>query len=226
MNIQISKYQGPHRSYAEVGQTNKLRWVCLHRAEDGTFSEQSLEFKCKDFFNEIVAKYNGHLLGCYGFTADSIQTNDEGVWVELRYIDNPEAYQQNIGSINKLAAADGLPVVELLPYKEGFVCLLPRKYFDNTYLISFLTYLMRVANVPEVVQDPTWRVHPTLAIDCPFKSMFDAVMNRGFKTPETAAKSYYYAGHAHNYKAKPMVHLVHNNGVLSWNSLLKSEGKL
>jgi hypothetical protein len=224
--MQIAKYTGPHRSYAEVPQTNKLRWVCLYRAADGTFSEQSLEFKCKDFFNEIVAKYNGHLLGCYGFTADSIQTNDEGVWVELRNIDNQEAYQQNIGSINKLIAAEGLPVVELLPYKKGFVCLLPRKFFDNTYLVSFLTYLMRVANVAEVVQDPTWREHPTKAIDCPFVSLFDVVMARGFKTPETKAKAYYYAGQAHNHAPKPAVHLVHNNGVLSWNSLLKAEGKL
>ena len=226
MTIQISKYTGPHRSYAEVGQTNKLRFVCLHRAEDGTYSEQSLEFKCKDFFNEIVAKYHGHLLGCYGFTADSIEVNEEGVWIELRHIVNQEVYQQNIGSINSLIARDGLPQLELLPYKDGFVCLLPRQFFDNTYLISFLTYLMRVANVQEVVQDPTWREHPTRAIDCPFVSMFDVVMNRGFKTPVTSAASYYYAGHAHNYKAKPAVHLVHNNGVLSWNSLLKAEGKL
>jgi len=226
MNIQITKYTGPHRGYSEVGQTNKLRFVCLHRAEDGTFSEQSLEFKCKDFFNEIVAKYHGHLLGCWGFEAESIQVNEEGVWVELRNIDDVEVYKQNIGSINKLIATDGLPTLELLPYKDGFVCLLPRQFFDNTYLISLLTYLMRVANVSEVVKDPTWKEHPTKPIDCPFVSMFDVVMNRGFKTPETKAKAYYYAGHAHNYKSKPPVHLVHNNGVLSWNSLLKAEGKL
>ena len=222
--MKISKYTGPHTSYSEVGQTNKLRWVCLHKDADGNFSEQSKEFKCKDFFNEIVAKYHGHILGCYGFTAEPIQTNDEGVWVELRYIANQDVYEKNIGSINKLCKRDGVPEIELIRYGKGVVCLLPRAYFNDTYLISFLTYLMRVANVDVVVEDPTWREHPTKSIDCPFASMFDVVMNRGFKTPKTAAKAYYYAGKAHNYSVKPPVSYVHNCGVLQWSSHIKAEG--
>lgn len=222
-DIKITAYKGPHTAYSEVGQTNSLRFVCLYK--DGeTFSEQSKEFKCKDFFNEIVAKYHGHILGCYGFTAESIKTNDEGVWVELRHITDTKVYQENIKLVNALIERDGLPPLELLPYKNGFVCLLPRPFFDNTYLISFLTYLMRVSNVGEVIKDPTFMEHPTKPIDSPFSSVYAKVIKRGFKTPENPGNSYYYYGKNNNYKVKPQVYNVHNCGVAQWTSLLMAEG--
>lgn len=222
-DIKISAYKGPHTSYAEVGQTNPLRFVCLYKDGD-SFSEQSKEFKCKDFFNEIVAKYHGHLLGCYGFTADSIKTNDEGVWVELRHIVNQEVYQANIKLVNALIARDGLPQLELLPYKKGFVCLLPRQFFSDTYLVSLLTYLMRVSNVGEVVADATFMEHPTKPIDNPFSGVYAKVIKRGFKTPENPANSYYYYGKDHDYKKVPQVYNVHNCGVNQWTSMLMAEG--
>ena len=69
--MKIEKYNGPHTSYSEVPQTNVLRWTVLFNQGDGVFKPQTKEFKCKDFFNELVAKYHGHVLGCYGFTTES-----------------------------------------------------------------------------------------------------------------------------------------------------------
>lgn len=224
MTIKINPYKGPHTSYAEAGQTNPLRFVCLHLQPNGEYSEQSKEFKCKDFFNEIVAKYNGHLLGCYGFTADSIQTNDEGVWVELRHIANPTVYQANIALVNKLIDKAGLPQLELLPYKAGFVCLLPRRFFDNTYLVSLLTYLMRVSNTSAVIEDETFMEHPTKPIDSPFKSVYAKVIKRGFVVPENPGNSYYYYGKDRDYSEKPNVMMVHNCGVAQWTTMLMAEG--
>lgn len=227
MNIQITAYKGPHTSYAEVGQTNPLRWVCLHKElseGDGMcFSEQSKPWKCKDFLNEIVAKYHGDLLGCYGFTADSVQTNEEGVWVRLFHIANPEAYTANIGSINALAAAQGFPELELFDYEGGFVVLLPRQYFNTTYPISLLTYLMRVANTDTVVTDTTWMEHPTKSIDNPFAGVYADVMAQGFTTPDNVGNSYYYYGKNHDYSKKPQVQMVHNCGVSQWTATLKAE---
>lgn len=221
--MKIEKYTGPHTSYSEVHQTNVLRWTVLFNQGDGVFKPQTKEFKCKDFFNELVAKYHGHVLGCYGFTTESIELQDEGVWVLITHIINKEAYEANVGSINKLSAAEGLPPIKLEWHTpKSCVALLPREYFKNTYLISFLTYLMRVANVDEVVTDPTWRKHPTLNIDCPFRNVFDKVMDRGFKSPDI--KSYYYAGKKNDYSVKPYVSNVHNNGVASWTALMMAEG--
>lgn len=219
----ITPYAGPHTFYAEVGQTNPLRWTCLLHEGDGVFSEQSKLWKCKDFLNEIVAKYHGHLLGCYGFTADSVQTNEEGVYVLLTNIVDKDVYSQNIGSINSLAVAQGFAPVTLIDYEEGFVCLLPRQYFETTYPISLLTYLMRVANVGEVVADPTWLSHPTKSIDNPFASVYDEVMKQGFKTPDNVGNSYYYYGRKHDYSTQPAVSMVHNCGVSQWVCLLNAE---
>lgn len=227
MNITISKYKGPHTSYAEVGQSNPLRWTCLHldkqEGSSRTFSEQSKQWKCKDFLNEIVAKYHGHLLGCYGFTADSVQTNDEGVYVKLTNIVDKDVYRQNIGSINTLAAAQGFPQLELLEIEDGFVVLLPRAYFDTTYPISLLTYLMRVANVGTVVSDVSWLEHPTKSVDNPFASVYAQVLKQGFATPDNVGGSYYYYGEKHDYSKKPQVSMVHNCGVSQWTALLLAE---
>jgi hypothetical protein len=223
MNIVIKAYKGPHTSYAEVGQTNPLRWECLYKESEGVFSKQSKLWKCKDFLNEIVAKYHGHLLGCYGFTADSVQTNEEGVYVLLTNIVDKDVYRQNIGSINSLAAAQGFPTIELIDADEGFVCLLPRKYFETTYPVSLLTYLMRVANTGTVVTDALWLEHPTKSIDNPFASVYAEVMKQGFKTPDNVGNSYYYYGKSHDYSKKPKVEMVHNCGVAQWTVMLKAE---
>lgn len=228
MNITIKPYTGPHTSYAEVGQTNQLRWICLFREADSTdtslvFSEQTKQWKCKDFLNEIVAKLHGHLLGCYGFTADSVQTNDEGVWVKLLNIHNKDAYRANIGSINELARAQGFADVTLHEIEDGFVALLPRQYFDSTYSVSLLTYLMRVSNVPHAISDKTFKEHPTKSIDNPFPAVYNQVLEQGFTTPNNVGGSYYYYGRKHDYSKKPQVMMVHNCGVAQWTNTLNAE---
>lgn len=214
----------PSRTYSEVGQTNPLRWTILERLSDAEFNTQSCPFKCKDFFNEVVAAYHGQPLGAYSFETKGMKLQDEGVWVLLTHIINMDSFVANIGSINKLAVADGCPPVQLLPKdKESCVALLPRRYFDNTYLISFLSYLIRVANTDDVNPDPTWKTHSTLAIDCPFRNVFDKVMARGFKSPDI--KSFYYAGKAWDHNKKlDSSYVVHNNGVASWTGLMMAEG--
>lgn len=228
VSITISKYTGPHTSYAEVGQTNQLRWINLYReselgAKDLVLSEQSRQWKCKDFLNECVAARHGHILGCYGFTADSVKTNDEGIWVKLINIHDKESYRQNVGSINALATAQGFPAIELLEIEEGFVALIPTAYLESTYPVSLLTYLMRVSNVPNVISDKSFMEHPTKAIDNPFPSVYAQVLKQGFKTPENVGGSYYYYGCKHDYSKKPMVFMVHNCGVSQWTCTLNAE---
>lgn len=232
VSITISKYTGPHTSYAEVGQTNKLRWINLFRegskdydvsSKELKFSEQSKQWKCKDFLNECVAARHGHILGCYGFTADSVKTNDEGIWVKLLNIADKECYKANIGTINELAVAQGFPTLELLEIEEGFVCLIPAAYLETTYPVSLLTYLMRVSNVPSVITDKTFMEHPTKAVDNPFPSVYAQVLKQGFKTPENVGNSYYYYGCKHDYSKKPAVMMVHNCGVSQWTCTLNAE---
>ena len=214
----------PRVQYSEMPQNNPLRFTILFKNEDGTFDTQSSEFKCKDFFNEVVAAYHGQPLGAYSFETKGMKLQDEGVWVLLTHIIKMDSFVQNIGSINRLAAGDGMPAVSLLHAADGAcVALLPRSYFDNTYLISFLSYLIRVANTEDINPDPTWKTHSTLEIDCPFRNVFHKVMARGFKSPDI--KSFYYAGKKHDHKQKlTSSYIVHNNGVASWTALMMAEG--
>lgn len=213
--------------YTESGQSNPLRWTMLHRVDRETFQAQTAEFRCKDYFNECTALYNGHVpQSIYGFTAAGLKLNEEGVYVLLRNIAHKAHYKANIGSINKLGAAQGFPEIELMEHETGYIALIPRKYFDSTWLTSLVTYLMRVANVKETVADPTWMEHPTKNIDNPFgHDMYEKILKRGFKTPE-AAKSYYFAGLTWDYtKANFPPEYVHNNGCRSWATQLQAVGQ-
>lgn len=214
--------------YTESPQSNPLRWTILYRVNEQTFQAQTIEFKCKDYFNECVALYHGDVLPeIYGFVPADLKLNDEGVYVLLNNIADKACYEANVGSINNLAAQYGMPPITLMPHNsKSYIALMPRKFFDSTWLTSLVTYLLRVANVKEVVADPSWKVHPTVTVDCPFRNQFDKVMNQGFKTP-CDVQSYYYAGQKGNYKEKPHAScLVHNNGVASWTNLLTAEGKM
>lgn len=216
----------PHyASYNEIPQTNPLRWTILYKEGD-VYTEQSGEFKCKDFFNEFVSKYNGHATSIYGFNAGEMKVNEEALYVLIRNIASLDAYKTNIGSINSLAAQHAMPPVVLEPTgKPGeLVAALPSEYFMSTWLVSLLTYLMRVANVTTVVEDPTWMVHPTKSIDNPFQEYYSEVLTRGFQVPpEVNAKTFYWVGNRYTSPEKPNVHTVHNNGCYNWMNMMSVE---
>lgn len=208
-------------NYAEVPQTNPLRWTNLFKEADGSFTRESKKWKCKDFLNELVSKYQGNRTSIYGYDAGPMRVNDEGVYVYLEHIIKMDVYQGNLRSINNWAASVGMPAMEILgEYEGGLVVLLPRKYFDSTYSISFLSYFIRVANVSEVVSD--WDKHPTKAVDNPFGSYWDKAMKYPFKAPIEGY--WYYAMKAHTNLEKPNTGTVHDNGVNSWLNYLTLDG--
>lgn len=204
---------------AEVGQTNPLRWVVLHRTDGDTFEAQTAQFKCKDFFNDIVAKYHGFELAIYGFKTESIKVNEEGLYLHLHHV--AEGFDANLKLVNEFGAKWEKPPVQLLwnhaPTER--VIFVPKAYLENTFYISLLTYLIRISNIPTVITDPTFKGHPTKSVDCPFRSTYDKVLSMGYgKLP---VESYYFAGPSFNYKVAPTsAEYVHNCGVNSWVSQL------
>ena len=213
----------PSGSYAEVPQTNPLRWVNLFRNEDGSFTHTSKRWKCKDFMNEIVRKFQGQNSQIYGFNSQDIATNEDGVWLRLLHLVNKDAFIKNLRSINSWASKCGYPPVDLedLPSAEEVIIRIPRKYFENTYSISFLTYFIRVANVDEVVQD--WAKHPTKNIDCPFESHWDTALKQGFAPPVEGY--WYYMGKKYTDLKNPMTSTVHDCGVDAWLTAVQMEAK-
>lgn len=201
-------------TYAEIPQNNKLRWVILKKREDGDFEVASAIFKCKDFFNDVVASYHGKDFSIYSFDAAIMPKYDEGVYVQLLNVHNLPAFQKNVRSINSMPGACGnLDVIQL---EDGnVVMLLPRVYFDTTWQISLLTYLIRVSNVDVIIDD--WFKHPTLSTDNPFKAHFAAIMKAGFNVPVKNLKAYYYFGTKQGAKDAEAYHSsFHNNGCWNW----------
>src|SRR5215217_7220298 len=87
---------------SEVGQTNPLRWVVLHRTDEETFVAQTTGFKCKDYFNDLVAKYHGHELSIYGFSTAKVEVNEEGLYVQLKNITGD--FDTNLDLVNAYAS--------------------------------------------------------------------------------------------------------------------------
>lgn len=209
----------PDGSYAEVGQTNQLRWVNMFKEEDGSFSYQSCKWKCKDFLNENVRKYQGEVSAIYGYDTTNMKQNDEGMWFHLLYIHDVGVFKKNLGSISKLK---GYEPIEVHDYKGDLILFIPRYYFENTYRISVLTYLIRVCNVTEVITD--WKNHPTKSIDNTSPTYHDRIIDRGFVEP---VKGYwYYVGKMHSPQKKPQTSTVHNCGMNAWMAAADKEGLL
>lgn len=213
MSIKINAYAGPHTSYSEMGQSNLLRWTVLFKEDNGSYTETTRKFKCKDFFNEVIAVRHGHDLGCYGFSAESVKINEDGVYCLMTSVSNQDAFEHNLGSINVYAEKSGMPALSWQRNGKDEILFMPMAYFDNTYFASLLTYMIRVSNVDSKFVD--FLTHPTRKIDSPFEAHYDKAFAGGFKLP-IDVKSYYYVGPKNDYSKQPPVMYVHNCGVRQW----------
>ncbi len=220
------KFTNKHQSnvaYCETGQSNPLRWAVLHRSDKG-FAYQSGLFKCTDYLNDLVSKYEGHDSCVYGFDTKPMTLNEEGVYLHLTNIINTDVFADNIASLNEWFAKSGFPPIQfedLDSVLKSAVVLIPRRYFKSTYSISFASYFIRVANVATVVSD--WSIHPTKPLDNPFGQYYNAAMKQGIKPPND--NWYYYMK---NYTTYPPTNFmyVHDAGVKQWLNCLSLEGAL
>lgn len=207
----------PSGSYAEIPQTNNLRWVNCFKEEDGTITHESKLWKCKDFLNEVVSRYQGNKTQIYGYDAGSMRFNDDGVWLRLKFIDNMDVFKKNLGSISTLP---GYVDFDVYDCEEGLMLFVPKWYFENTYRISILTYLIRVSNVDKEITD--WTNHPTKPVDNPSPKFHDAIIKRGFVEP--IKDHWYYVGKAYTDLKKPNTGTVHNCGMDGWMKAAKADG--
>lgn len=141
--------------YAEVGQANPIRFVVYYKKEDGTYQAQTNEFKCKDFFNDMVSWYYGYKFCRYGMDFREFSLNDEGVYVELRnltptFLDNVKVV---LGEEFKVFGEEvTFKVIEDRP--RAVLAFIPRKFFKCTYFISYLTLMLRNCNLPVAFTSP------------------------------------------------------------------------
>ena len=203
--------------YSEIGQDNPIRWEILYKEADATYTSQSGLIKCKDFFNELVRKYNtGQDSAIYRFDTKEIKLNDEGIYFRMHYIADMDVFNTNLSSTVPDVTNEELN-------KTTSLLFIPRKYFASTYLTSLVSYVVRICNVKTLVG--TLEEAITNTTDCALKEDGKALANKwGFSVPEKYQQYWYYCGDKENSVDNPTPYsagIVHNNGVQSWSQYVK-----
>lgn len=205
-----------HYHYSEAPQANPLRWQVFHREED-VFTPQTGRFMCKDYLNDVVARYYDTRVIAYGLDNNTMKLNDDGVWLRLYNVKHPEVLMHNIACCINEENPDHPLTMEMVD--DTMLVFVPRYYFKQTYLISLVSYIIRISNG-----------------DKKFKGLTDALTSKNaqadraisgngiklalawrFSVPEEYQKywSYYsktYNSELNNYSNST----IHNCGVCSW----------
>jgi hypothetical protein len=211
---------GKPTDYAETSQANPIRYVVYYKNEDGTYQAQTNEFKCKDFFNDMVAWYHGIKFRRYGMDFREFNLNDEGVYVELRnlkptFLDNMKVV---LGEEFKVFGAE-VTFENIGTRKTSLMAFIPRKFFSCTYFISYLTVMLRNCNwdvsysTPEDIfsysgSDSLLRTSKTIMNKWPLKDQPWFTDYWYYYRPEINSSTPWIEG---SYDA-----IVHNNGVVDW----------
>lgn len=216
---------------SEAGQNNPLRWNLLFRtSEEGVYESQTGIFKCKDYFNDIVAKYQGLSFHAHGLDTTNIQLNEEGTPIELSSLSYTDQLLSNLQVISNEAEKFELPPLPFKANGKDVLLFIPREYYKSTYIISFLTYCIRISHCPtifssfdDLVKNVDWR-----ALDNPFGRHYDKIMAERFEPPIKGHTGWEYLGKRFTGTVTQALaeqqfnYAIHNNGCCDWQN--KAEG--
>jgi hypothetical protein len=218
--IDITKYP----TYYEVSQNNPLRWKPMLRNAEGLFEEQAGWMKCKDFFNDLVARRKqDKAWEIYGFKND-IKFNDEGLYILLNNVTKKELFVKNIEVMNKRLQADIGCEIELLDTEHPamMIALVPNEVWHSTYRVSAVTGCIRLCNYNYTYgqwEDFWNHSAPSYTSEKNFDDLAKKnLLKNGFKVAEQYADYWFYGGEQYNSKTLPNAQgaMVHNNGVSTW----------
>lgn len=212
------------RKYCEISQPNPIRWEMLY-LDDGVFKPQTGLIKCRDFFNDIVSKVMvGRDIAIYGLDTSTVKINEDGVWMRVSGLINPDLFIKNINTIVNTKMQDELGtnlVLEPLPRKKVLI-FFPKVIFSSTYLTSLVTWLIRLSNFEEEFESYEQCLTKSSAKDIDRAIAYmglTVALKWGFKLPEGLSSYWYYAGANYNSAVDPTptyAGTIHNCGVMNW----------
>jgi hypothetical protein len=215
-------------NYAEMHQDNPMRWRIMLR-KGQTLTSQSGLIKCKDFFNDIVAnKQHGMKFKVYNFN-NEIKFNKPGLYIHLTEIYNQETFCNNLHALNDKLHEQLNVIVHYVEQQDGSVVIvIPHKLWKNTYYISLVTMMIRLCNYKfkfETWDDFFSDKSPMNTTETAFTAKAKLFAKKhGFKLPHGLNKYWFWAGKEYNSanQDKPMVNIVHNNGVSNWTHFMEN----
>jgi hypothetical protein len=206
----------PEVFYSEAPQDNPLRWQLLYREGD-VFTPQTKQFRCKDYLNDVASKYAGTEVIAYGMNTNIMTLNPEGTWLRLFNIYDKEVFMANINTcINKENPEYPLTMEAV---DDTILMFVPRYYYNQTYLISLVTYVIRISN-----RKTKFRSF-TSAMSGKDAEQDRAIQGRGiklalswgYKVPEDYQKYVtYYKKDFNSLVGSYTGSTIHNCGVMAW----------
>ena len=215
----------PAHTCHQSPQNNSLRWQVLFRDGD-VFYPQTAVFMCKDYLNDVVAKYHGWQVTAYGLNNNCLKLNEDGVWLLLTGIYNMDTFTKNLEVCVQNENPENPLTMEVI--NGTLLMFVPRFYFTSTYLISLLSYVIRVCNAQTLFKSYEALFKSTEARSDPACSGNGGKIALGWKfnIPEELSKYWIYYGSKHNSdNLEPMGHgpTIHNCGIMGWADNLSKE---
>jgi hypothetical protein len=135
----------PELSYTEVLQNNPIRFIALEKRGEN-YHNSSNWFKCRDFFNDIVAAHHGSFYSIYGFDNERVSIGEDGLLVGVKQLLNHEIFLYTLENIvNK--ELEVLSCKITYKWVEGILVLaFPLELLKCTYYMSLATWLIRNSN--------------------------------------------------------------------------------
>lgn len=219
--IGLDKWQG---TYAEIGQTNPLRWQNLKPIEEDVYEVVSKQWKCKDFMNEVVTSFHTKRdFSIYGFSVKHSDFFSEGQADLLILLHNVKTgWEANMKVVNDYLDSQEFMTVSWEKFDEGkFVIIIPGQFLLNTMFMSQVTLFIRLANTDKVYQslqdmcnDPINKQDANNLAACFKKPLKDF--------PKSLEQYIWYYDDTNNLKHGAPVgayianSMMHNCGVVSW----------
>ena len=204
--------------YNEAPQSNSLRWQVFYRNGD-VFTPQTGVFMCKDYLNDVCAKYNGKDVIAYGMNTKDMKLNDDGIWLKLYFIKNNKYFLDNIERCVNTENPEYPVSTEVLD-NNTLLMFIPRYYFNSTYLISLLAFVIRVSNNTlkfKSLDDLLTRSN-TIPENAIYGHGTKLAKEWKFKVPEEYQQYWSYYNNDFHSAMKDMYQgsTIHNNGAQSW----------
>lgn len=171
------KFQNITAALMENSQENPIRWAMCKEVSPDVLVNTTPIFKCRDYFNDFVAKKHlKKLFEVYGMNSDWASFDEQGGAYVLvanlkpKFLENLDNFvnvllKKNWGFVIKpedvtVEALDKAPV----RLTKAKLLYFPNEVFTSNYRVSLITLLIRMANqgfpvTPELLAAPTTSFH-------------------------------------------------------------------
>lgn len=218
------KFQVITASLMENSQENPIRWAMCKEVSPDVLVNTTPLFKCRDYFNDFVAKKHlKKLFEVYGMYSDWASFDEQGGAYVLvanltsKFLENLDNFvnvllKKNWGFVIK---AEDVKVEPARTVTKAQLLYFPNEIFTSNYRVSLITLLIRMANQTSIVT-PELLANPTSNYGTFNERMIDPAAWQFLQKGNYVLKDEPVNQIS---KPNPEAHLLHNNG---WIGYLKT----